>query len=153
MADWLRWVVVLPAALLAMVLSSFPLHFVLYQTLTGSGFIEPYPETPERVLLPLVGAMAFIWTGARVAPNHKVRTATVLFWLWLLMLGGAIAMVLSDAHFGGLQFNLEGGGLAPVMALVGAIASLYIVRKHNATEITTADCSVSEHCGPKWTKS
>lgn len=133
MQNWLRWIAVLPAALLAMVLSAFPLHFVLYQTLTGSGIVEPYPETPERILLPFVGAVAFIWAGARVAPNHKVKAAMVLFVLWLLMLGGAVSLVLSGVDLGGLQFNLEGGGLAPVMALIGAVISLYIVRKQNAT--------------------
>lgn len=133
MPNWLRWIAVLPAALLAVVVSAFPLHFVLYQTLTGSGIVEPYPETPERVLLPLVGAMAFIWAGARVAPNHKVKVATVLFALWLLILGSAVVLVLSGADIGGLQFKLEGGGLAPVVALIGAVVGLYIVRKQNAT--------------------
>jgi hypothetical protein len=134
MPNWLRWIAVPPAALLAIVLSAFLLHLVLYQTLTGSGFVEPYPETPERILLPLVGAVAFIWAGARVAPNHKVKVAMVLFVLWLIMLGGAVAMVLSGSDFGGLQFNFEGGGLAPAMALIGAVIGLYIVRKQNATE-------------------
>ena len=122
-----------------MALSAFPLHFVLYQTLTGSGIVEPYPETPERILMPLVGAIVFIWAGAWVAPNHKFKVATVLFTLWLLLLAGAVVLVLSGADLGGLQFNLEGGGLAPIMALVGAIAGLYIVRKQNVTENTGAD--------------
>jgi len=139
MPNWLRWIAVLPAALLGMVLSAFPLHFILYQTLTGSGIVEPYPEPPERVLMPLVGAMAFIWLGARVAPNHKVKVATVLLALWLLFLGVSVVLELSGADLDGLQFNLQGGGLGPVMALVGAIAGLYIVRKQNVTGITTTD--------------
>ena len=139
MPNWLRWIAVLPAALLATVLSTLLLHLVLYQTLTGSGIVEPYPETPERILMPLVSAIAFIWAGAKVAPNHKVKAATVLFALWLFILGSVVALVLSGADLGGVRFNLEGGGLAPIMALVGAIAGLYIVRKQNVTEITTAD--------------
>ncbi len=137
MSNWLRWILVLPVALLAMILSAFPLHFVLYQTLTGSGIVEPYPETPERVLMPLVGAMAFIWAGAGVAPNHKVKMATVLFALWLLLLGVIVVLVLSDVDLSGLQFTIERGGLGPVMALVGAVAGLYIVRKQNANGIIT----------------
>ena len=134
MPKWLRWIAVLPAALLAIVLSAFLLHFVLYQTLAGSGIVEPYPETPERVLLPLVGAVAFIWAGARVAPNHKIKVAMFLFVIWLIMLGGAVVMVLNGADFGGLQFNFEGGGLASVMALIAAVIGLYIVHKQYATE-------------------
>jgi len=134
MPNWLRWIAVLPAALLAIVLSAFLLHLALYQTLTGSGLVEPYPEIPERILLPLVGAVAFIWAGTRVAPNHKVKVAMVLFVLWLIMLGCAVAMVLSGSDFGGLQLNFEGGALAPAMALIGAVIGLYIVSKQNATE-------------------
>lgn len=129
--DWLRWIAVLPAALLAMALSAFPLHFVLYQTL--SGWIEPYPEMPERVLLPLVAAAVFVWAGARVAPHHKTETAVALFGLWLLILGAAVGFVLTGGNFGGMQFNAQGGGLAPVMALIGAALGLYIVRKENQT--------------------
>jgi len=83
--------------------------------------------------MPLVGAMAFIWAGARVAPNHKVKAAAVLFALWLLVLGVVVLTVLSGADLGGIQFNLEGGGLAPIMALIGAVAGLYIVRRQNTT--------------------
>ena len=139
MPNWLRWIAVLPTALLAMILSAFPLHFVLFQTLTGSGIVEPYPEAPERILMPLVGTMAFIWAGARVAPDHKVRTATVLFAVWLLVFSVFVVAVLSGANFGGLQFDPEGGGSGPIMALLGAVGGLYIVRKQNADEITVAD--------------
>jgi len=72
-------------------------------------------------------------TGARPTANHKVKAATVLFVLWLLMLGCAVVLVLSGADVGSLQFNLKGGGLAPVMAFIGTVAGLYIVRKQNAT--------------------
>jgi hypothetical protein len=55
--NFLRWLAVLPGAMIAMFLSMFPLHLVLYQTLTGSGLIEPYPEMPERLLGPLAAAI------------------------------------------------------------------------------------------------
>jgi hypothetical protein len=132
MPNWSRWIAVLPAALMSMVLSAFLLHLVLYQTLTGSGIVDPYPETPERVLLPLVGAVTFIWVGARVAPNHTVKVAASLFILWLFILGGVVVLVLSAADTGSVQLNMVGGGMAPVMALIGAIVGFYIVRKENA---------------------
>ncbi len=130
----LRWLAVIPVALVAAILSAFPLHLILYQTLTGSGFIEPYPETPERVLLPLVAAMAFMWSGARVAPSHKTETAVVLFGVWLLLAGASIALIWSGANLGGIQLKSHGGGLASVMALVGAFAGLYIVRRSKTAE-------------------
>lgn len=82
-----RWLLVLPGAVVCAVLALFPLHFVLYQTLTGSGIVEPYPEAPERLLGPLVSALAFVWGGARIAPHHKIETAVVLFGALLLLIG------------------------------------------------------------------
>lgn len=134
----LRWLAVVPAAVLAAVLSAVPLHLVLYQTLTGSGFIEPYPETPERVLLPLVAAMSFVWAGARVAPSHKMETAVVLFGSWLLLAGASIALILSGAHFGGLRVHSYGDGLSSMMALFGAFAGLYFVRRERIAAATTS---------------
>ncbi|MCD6250584.1 MAG: hypothetical protein J7J98_09670 [candidate division Zixibacteria bacterium] len=131
MPDWLRWIAVLPAALLATILSAFPLHFVLYQTLTGSGIVDPYPETPERVLLPLVASMAFIWVGANVAPSHKLKVATSLLVPWLLLLVSAVVMALNSSNLWGMQFSSEEIGLPTVLSIFGAIAGLYIVRKQN----------------------
>ena len=138
--DWLRWIAVLPAALLGMILSAFPLHFILYQTL--SGWIEPYPETPERVLLPLVAAAVFVWVGARVAPHHKTETAVALFGLWLLFLGVAVGILLTGGNFGGMQFTAQGGGLAPMMALIGAALGLYIVRKQSQSDAASVHRAV-----------
>ena len=44
---WLRWLAVLPGALLGGILLCFPLHWILYRTFTE--FIDPYPELPERI--------------------------------------------------------------------------------------------------------
>jgi hypothetical protein len=45
---WLRWLAVLPGALLGGVRLTLPLHWVLFDTLTN--FVDPYPELPERLL-------------------------------------------------------------------------------------------------------
>lgn len=58
----LRWVAVLPGAIPAGLLSNFPLHWFLY--LFFSQIIEPYPELPERFLLPFVVATTFVYIGS-----------------------------------------------------------------------------------------
>ena len=83
---WLRWIAVLPGALLGGILMVFPLHWILYNTL--SNFIEPYPELPERILTPFVVALGFVALGARIAPERKMEVAVVLFGLWMVLLGG-----------------------------------------------------------------
>jgi hypothetical protein len=131
MLNIVRWLAVLPGAVICAVLSAFPLHFVLYQTLTGSGIVEPYPATPERFLGPLVAALAFVWGGSRIAPFRKIETAVVLFSAWLLLVGGAFVLGLTGAHVGGAQFSLRLGGLPLVSAIVGAFIGLYLVRREN----------------------
>jgi hypothetical protein len=84
MRYWLQWLAVLPAAVAAGILILVPVHFVIYRSLTGSGFITPYPELPERLVSPFFTAMAFVWAGAYVAPSHKFRTGQTLVVVWLV---------------------------------------------------------------------
>ena len=126
-----RWFAVLPGAALAMVASSFPLHLVLYQTLTGSGIVEPYPEAPERLLGPLVATLAFVWAGSRIAPNNKVQAAVALFGLMLLGSGASLALAVSGAHFGNTGYYLRMGGLPVAAGIAGAFIGLYIAYREN----------------------
>ncbi len=128
---WLRWAAVLPAALLAIPLAPFPLHWVLYSSLTGSGFIEPYPQTPERILTPLAISTAFVWAGSRVAPKFKIETAVVLCGLWLLVVGGFVALSLAGARVGRIGLTMQYGGLGAVLAVAGAFAGVLTVRHDN----------------------
>lgn len=126
-----RWFAVLPGATLAMVASSFPLHLVLYQTLTGSGMVEPYPEAPERLLGPLVATLAFVWAGSRIAPNNKVQAAVALFGLMLLGSGASLALAVSGAHLGNAGYYLRMGGLPVAAGIGGAFIGLYIAYREN----------------------
>lgn len=124
----LRWLAVLPGALLAMVLSPFPLHFVLYQTLTGSGVVEPYPELPERVLMPFVAALAFQWAGVRIAPSRKRLTSFALLILWVIVLLCAVLFVIRNPEIENMSVNFRYGALGPVSAIAGAIVGFLINR-------------------------
>lgn len=133
---WLRWLAIVPGALLTGLLLTFPLRLVLYNTLEK--FIDPYPELPERILTPLVIAAGFVWSGARVAPTRKVETAVVLFGLWMVLLGGTLALTFFAVDVRGQQLFLQGGGLAPAMAFVGGVIGLLIAR-HEAKARTNME--------------
>ncbi|HIH95964.1 MAG TPA: hypothetical protein HA348_00490 [Thermoplasmata archaeon] len=124
---WLRWLAVLPGALLAGILASFLLHWILYLTLRNETiFIDPYPELPERLLSPFVMATVFIWTGSRIAPEHKFKTSVVLFGLCLFLLGGFIFFALTGANLMGYQLYFQDGGIRLIMAFAGALTGLFL---------------------------
>jgi len=120
----IRWILVIPAAIVATILSVFPLHLVLFQTLTGSGFIEPYPELPERLLTPFVGAIAFVWFGSWVAPNKQLFTAKILTGVWI---GGFIAtwLFIPDSF----ELNHGLGAMGALMSLLGAVCGFIITER------------------------
>jgi len=124
MKTFLRWSGILPGAILAAVVAGFILHIILYQTLRN--FIEPYPELPERVLFPLVAAIAFQWAGVKIAPSHKAKTTVVLFALWMIFFIANLWFLLSGVKLGDSYLVAHGGGLGPIFAIVGAFAGLYI---------------------------
>lgn len=127
---WLRWFAVLPGALVGGVLMTFPLHWILYNTLTQ--FIEPYPTLPERILTPFVIALGFVAFGARIAPARKTEVALILFGLWMVLLGGAAAFILLVGHIGNRQFFFHGGGVASAGAFAGGVVGFLIARKEAA---------------------
>lgn len=126
---WLRWIAILPGALLAAILATVVLHLILYITLTK--FVTPYPELPERILTPFVISAIFIWAGNEIAPNYKNTTAIILFGLWLFLAGGFIFLTLTDSSWFGKKLYFQAGGIAPIMAIVGALFGVYKARKSN----------------------
>ena len=125
----LRWIAILPGAILASILSTFVLHLSLYYALRE--IITPYPETPERVLTPLVMAAVFIWTGNQIAPKYKNTTAIILFGLWLFILGGFVFLAMTNSNWLNNRLSFQIGGLPTIMSLVGAFLGLYKSRQEN----------------------
>jgi len=124
---WLRWLAVLPGALLAGILASFLLHWILYLALRNEIiFIDPYPELPERLLSPFVMAAVFIWVGSRIAPEHKFKTSVVLFGLCLFLLGGFIFFALTGANLMGYQLYFQDGAIRLIMAFAGTLTGLFL---------------------------
>lgn len=125
----------LPGSLLAGILAGFPLHWMLYSTLTT--FIDPYPELPERILFPFVMATVFVWAGSRIAPEYKFETSIVLFGIWLFLIGGFVFLTMSGVSYMGRKLYFQGGGIGPLMAIVGVFLGLYIIRKENSPSRST----------------
>lgn len=132
----LRWIAVLPGALLASVLSLIPLHMVLY--LVTSRFFEVYPQGPERILSPALLSGVFILVGSYISPAYKFETAIVLFGMWLFVVGGFVFLTLTDSDYFGHRLYFRYGAVPTIMAVVGAIIGLIVVRSRlNTTQQAT----------------
>ena len=141
---WLRWLILFPGALFAGILTSFPLHWILYLTLRSEVlFIDPYPEFPERLLFPFVLALVFVWAGYYIAPAYRFRTAIVLAGIWIILTLGLTILALSGTTLMGNELSLRGGGVGSISAIVGAIIGLYMSWKsslrHGKKEITAEE--------------
>jgi hypothetical protein len=130
---WLSWICMFPIALFMGFLVDFPLHWVLYSTLSGgdSPFITPYPELPERILAPFFRAFVIVWVSGLIAPEKKFLTAIILTTLWIL---GAVAFFIL-AYLGyqtnNIKLNLTAYGLPVIMGIIGSILGLYKVKLDN----------------------
>jgi hypothetical protein len=120
----LRWLAVLPGAVLAAILVSFPVHWAVLATFTsqdsiiqtsGQGLVDI-----ERLAQAFFGPLAGVWASGRIAPARRFETAVVVG----VLVGAVVALAPS----------LSGGSVfvsAPnvVLNLLGIAAGAYLVRR------------------------
>ena len=132
---WLRWLGALPAALVAVLAVSFPIHWAVLilsskygedSGLPGLGDLPP--ETLERLGQAFFAPMAFIYIGAKVAPAFKLHTALALMILWAIGLGAALTYgAMNDAYSGWAWAEFAAVGILGVAGLVWGGYNVYSV--------------------------
>jgi len=131
---WLRWVAVLPGTLIAGLLSTFPLHWILYflfnEEETGLGsvkfFIQLFGQginykDIEYAIFPFIIAIVFVLVGAEIAPKYKFGTAIVLTVLYIMAVIGVFLLGPKYGVYG----SFEARSVGPI---IGLLIGLYIVR-------------------------
>ena len=84
--DWLRWILFIPAALLALFVS-YPI-ITIVNKITMIGFGEGFIlDILILVLANLWSAVAFIWIGSIVAPKNNFIISIILSMIYGFMLG------------------------------------------------------------------
>jgi len=117
---WGRWIAVLPAAVLSVLIVSFPIHWAVLLITRGSNDDESFgisdlpPETLERLGVAFFGPMAYVVAGAKVAPTYKLQTAVVLVVLLAIVLSCSATYVATSD-----RFDYEGWGWIEFVAVVG----------------------------------
>lgn len=119
------WIAIVPGSVLAGIAILFPLHWVLYITL--SNFIEPYPEMPERLLAPLVSTITMVRTAAIIAPSHKMIVALLMGILLVFIAGSGFALGFNEMAINNSQYYLRLGGIPVAFGIVGVVVGVVSV--------------------------
>ncbi|MCK5084495.1 MAG: hypothetical protein KAQ64_02480 [Candidatus Pacebacteria bacterium] len=132
---WLRWISVFPGAIIASLLATFFLHWILYFTLVNGGTISGVNIKPiEYMLYPFVIAITFIFAGYKIAPKYKFKTAIVLFGIYLIVWSTVSVISLFKGSIYGIDMQFSG---RTILSLLGAIIGLYTVKKVNEEKTIT----------------
>ena len=124
----LRWIAVLPGAIIGGFLATFPLHWVLYFTLANGETISGVNISPiEYALYPFVIAVTFVLIGYKIAPNHKFKTSIVLACLWIASLIGLFLFMRGQAQF---EIRTAGSLFGPLLG----VAVSYFSKKSEAEQ-------------------
>jgi len=128
---WLRWIGILPISLLAGILSTFPLHWILRDVLSNSydPIITPYPELPERILTPFVMALTFVLTSFWIAPEHKFKTSVLFAITFILGDISAFFLIRHGIILSHTQVTFPAGIVPILFGISGAIVGIIYVRK------------------------
>lgn len=132
MKSILRWLAVLPVAIVAAIMVSFPLHWLVrllcqnspeaYLTdSNGVSLLYLHRDEIERFLQPIASYFAFVLAGARTAPKFHFIAAVVLCCLLL------VSLAFSIYHVTYYDDSLLSFHWRMAFGPVGAILSLWIV--------------------------
>jgi hypothetical protein len=120
---WIRWVVVLPGAIISGILAIFPLHWALHATFVRGSMISGMDIKPiEYFLYPFVVAIIYIVAGFKIAPKHKFKTASILFVFYVLFWITITYTMWGNGYIDNVSWR-------SIFALMGAIIGLYISKK------------------------
>jgi hypothetical protein len=124
---WLRWSAVFPGAIIAGLLATFPLHWILYFTLAKGEIISGVDIKPiEYLLYPFVIAVIFVLAGYKIAPKYKFKTAIVLFGLYLIMWLTFSIISLFKGNIYGIDMKFS---FRTILSLIGSFVGLFIAKK------------------------
>jgi hypothetical protein len=111
----LRWISILPVAVIGGFLATFPLHWILYFTLAHGETISGVNiKSVEYVITPFVIGITFILVGFKIAPKYKLKISALLAILWIVSFIGLSSL---------MQTKLE---LRGILGLIGVLVGFFI---------------------------
>ena len=135
----LRWIVVIPTAIIVAILILFPIHWVVYfsdfagtwigEILKHIGY-KDINNNVERLLDALFVGGTFVYVGAKMAPNHHFKTAIVLSTVPILIF--VYLLFLINSHQGyRLDETVWSMGIKIGLVIFGTGAGVYYSKQLN----------------------
>ena len=107
MKDTIRWILTLPAALIAMGIA-YPIIWYANKIL-GYFWMDFDDSILSRIMLTIIAsafsAGAFVWVGVKVAPKFKFITAIVMVSLYGILVGAMFIIKLTMGDFANLTWT------------------------------------------------
>ena len=107
MNDIIRWILTLPAALIAMGIA-YPIIWYANKII-GYFWFDIYDTFIGRLILTMMAsawsAGAFVWVGVYVAPKYKFITAIVMVSLYGILVGAMFIIKLTMGDFANLTWT------------------------------------------------
>ena len=122
---WLRWIAVVPGALLAAIIVSLIIRTVLYYTLFA--LISAKPRLIEIMLQPFLIGVGFIYFGSLIAPERNNKTLIILFVLCISVY--SVFGFLTLYHSERMGYWLQIRDFVPILvsAILGACIGVSLV--------------------------
>lgn len=134
---WFRWIGVLPGAIIAGMLATFPLHWILYFTLVKGEVVSGVNIEPiEYLLYPFIISVTFIYSGYKIAPKYKFKTAIILFILYTICWLTIITFSFLKGSLGGVNLDFS---FRTVLALLGSFVGIFLAKKSDKQKIDELD--------------
>jgi len=127
--DWLRWILFVPAALLAQFIS-YPLITILNKISMISFGESIILDIGVLIFLNLWSAVAFIWVGSIVAPRYNFIVSIVLSVIYGCILGVSLfAKFLLGENTGVSWIEMIITIVTGIIAAVGVVRYFYEIEK------------------------
>lgn len=130
---WFRWFAVLPGAVIAGILATFPLHWLLYFSLVKGEVVSGMNIEPiEYLLYPFVISLFFIYVGYKIAPKYKFQTAIILFVLYIILWLTVSILAFLKVNIGNINLDFS---FRTILALLGSFVGLFFAKKSDIQKI------------------
>lgn len=126
MIYYIRWLAVIPGAVVCAMLVTFPIHWLIV-IVADSEIISAFPaDTFEYLAYAFFTPFNLIVSGSYIAPAYKLQTGRTLSVILALMY--TYVIFFSDANFllSGMYFTAS-----VVLCITGILTGLHIVRRYH----------------------